>query len=229
VPPLTLSPPAPPGRGGHSPERFAEEAALVLPIEPGGVETGPGRVVVHVTEGFSVRLDALTAMLPRNAPFASQPVMRRHLGRTTADPMGGHRAPFVQLDGEGHVLVDSARTLSSLSLRESAFVYLREQNLVGFEGTVRYENGRLQSDAEEPIAMVQLSGRGAVVFEHHGSIRSIAVGAERPLTLRAKLVLGWTGRLLTHALSPREAPNQAHGFISFSGDGSVFVERETRP
>ena len=66
------------------------------------------------------------------------------------------------------------------------------------------------------------------MFEHQGSIRSIAVSAERPLNLRAKLVLGWTGRLLTHALSPQEAPHHAHGFISFSGDGSVFIEQESK-
>jgi uncharacterized protein (AIM24 family) len=207
---------------------MAEDAALVMSLEPGVIEVASGRVVVHVTEGFCVRLDALAAMMPKSAPFASQPLKRRHLGRTTEDPMGGHRAPFVQLDGAGHVLLDSERTLSNLSLGKTAFVYLREDNLVGFEATVRYENGRLQSDGDDPVAMVQLSGRGAVVFEHQGVIRGISVSAERTVDLRAKLVLGWTGRLLPHALSPREAPHQAHGFIRFSGDGSVFIETGAR-
>jgi hypothetical protein len=42
--------------------------------------------------------------------------------------------------------------------------------------------------------------------------------------LRNERVLGWTGRLLAHAVEQDSSPTQAPGFVSFAGDGAVLVD-----
>jgi hypothetical protein len=72
--------------------------------------------------------------------------------------------------------------------------------------------------------MVQLSGRGAVVFEVRHGLRAVEVGPERPLTVRADDVIGWTGRMLAQPLSADQAPGSLPGFVGFSGDGTVLLD-----
>jgi uncharacterized protein (AIM24 family) len=206
---------------------LVEECELALSASGSVMQVDPGRVVVAVGEGFCARLKAISAMLPTNGAFTSQVLTRRHLGRPTEEPMGGHTAPFVQLDGDGHLILDTNVLLTMIELDKTGFVYLRESSLVGFQVSVRHENGRLGTGPDEQVPMLQLSGRGAVLFQHKARLISLTVSAERSLSLRGDLVLGWTGRLLTQPLASKDAPNHAHGFVAFSGDGAVFIDGET--
>ncbi len=224
LPPLSLSPPV--SRGGEAsalPSELAEHSLLVFPTEAGAIQSDAHCLLVHVSEGFSARQNSIAALLPSGQPFTSSVVMRRFRGHETAEPMGGARTPFVALEGHGDLMLTAPRFLELVQI-QGGFVYLREAALVGFASTVRYEHGRLTAFGDEAVSMVQLSGRGVAVFERHGSLRTLAVRAEQPATVRARLVLGWTGRLLTQPLESKQAPNQAHGFVTFSGDGSVFLE-----
>jgi uncharacterized protein (AIM24 family) len=72
--------------------------------------------------------------------------------------------------------------------------------------------------------MVQLSGKGAVVFEVRQGLRALEVAPERPLTVRAEDVIGWTGRLLAQPLGGEQAPGSMPGFVGFSGDGTVLLD-----
>ncbi len=46
------------------------------------------------------------------------------------------------------------------------FVYLREGGVVGFDSSLRYENGRLPGSAgTDPVPMVQFSGYGLVMVQ----------------------------------------------------------------
>jgi len=104
------------------------------------------------------------------------------------------------------------------------FLYVREDHLLGFDSGVRHENGRLATSAVDAVAMVQLSGKGAVVFEARHSVRTLDVARERPLTVRAEDVIGWTGRLLAQPLAAEQAPGSLPGFVGFSGDGTVLLD-----
>ncbi|MGC4088573.1 MAG: AIM24 family protein [Polyangiaceae bacterium] len=117
----------------------------------------------------------------------------------------------------------SERELTLLTLT-GEFVYLREARLVAFDGLLRHENGRLPAADPGPVPMVQLSGKGVLVFEARRGLRALTVSAERSVTVRSASVLGWTGRLLGQAAPAEQALHIGAGFVSFSGDGAVLVD-----
>ncbi|HEU5076813.1 MAG TPA: hypothetical protein VFU02_21635, partial [Polyangiaceae bacterium] len=224
LPPLSLSPPlAKLGRRSLTLGELAEDSLLVFPGDAGVVQPSDKSLLVRVQEGFSVRQEAIGALLPRSAGFTSQPLMRRHRSQESSEPMGGHTTPFVALEGKGDLLLTAHHPLQAVQI-QGGFAYLRETALVGFESTVHYEHGRLSALGDEAVPIVQLSGRGVAIFERRAKLRTLPVRVEQPATVRARLVLGWTGRLLTQPTEPKRAPNHAHGFVAFSGDGAVFLE-----
>jgi len=224
LPPLSLSPPAAePGRRALTLSDLAEDSLLRFPSDPGIVQTSDKALLVRVREGFSVRQDTIGALLPRGPGFTSQPLMRRQRSQGGSEPMGGHTTPFVALDGQGDLILTARHPLVVVQI-QSGFAYLRESALVGFDSTVHYEHGRLSALGDEAVSIVQLSGRGLAVFERRSKLRTLPVRVEQPATVRARLVLGWTGRLLTQPMEAKRAPNHAHGFVAFSGDGAVFLE-----
>lgn len=228
LPPLSLSPP--PGRTPRAAAAtdLTAESLLALPQDVVVTQPSSRSLLVHVREGFGVRQDTLGALLPRNESFKSQVLMRRHRGHETSEPMGGHGTPFVLLEGAGHLVLKASLPIQILHV-QAGFVYVRESSLVCFESTVRYEHGRLSALGDEAVSIVQLSGRGVAAFERRGGLRSLAVSAEQPVTVRARLVLGWTGRMLTGPLEPKHAPNQVHGFVTFTGDGAIFLDVDDDP
>jgi uncharacterized protein (AIM24 family) len=224
LPPLSLSPAAPQLRAHDATaSELAEASLLLFPAERGVAQPSERCLLVHLTEGFCVRQDAIGALLPQTEHFSSSVVMRRHRGHETSEPMGGHSTPFVALGGRGDLLISTEAPIVAVRVKDG-FIYIRETSLLGFEATVRYEHGRLTALGDEAVTMVQLSGSGVAAFERRGRLSSLAVRAERPVVVRSRLVLGWTGRLLTQPVEASEAPNQAHGFVAFKGDGSVFLE-----
>jgi uncharacterized protein (AIM24 family) len=70
---------------------------------------------------------------------------------------------------------------------------------------------------------VQLRGDGAVLLETIGEILTLAVRAERSLSVRREVVLGWFGRLVPRAIAPADAPCGQRGLVSFAGEGRVLV------
>jgi len=224
LPPLSLSPAAPhPSRRPRTLAELAEDSLFMFPSDFGVTQPSEKSLLVQVREGFNVRQNAIGALLPRGPGFASQSLMRRHRAHETSEPMGGHTSPFVALEGQGDLVLTTRHPLQVVQI-QAGFAYLRETSLVGFESTVHYEHGRLSALGDEAVAIVQLSGRGVAVFERRGQLRTLPVRAEQSATVRARLVLGWTGRLLAQPMEPKRAPNHAHGFVAFSGDGAVFLE-----
>ncbi|HEY6726427.1 MAG TPA: tetratricopeptide repeat protein [Polyangiaceae bacterium] len=224
LPPLSLSPPvADVGRRALTLEELAQDSLLLFPSDAGVVQPSDRSLLVRVREGFSVRQETIGALLPRGPGFTSQPLMRRQRSQGGSEPMGGHTSPFVALEGQGDLVLTARHALQVVQI-QGGFAYLRESALVGFESTVHYEHGRLSALGDEAVSIVQLSGRGVAVFERRAKLRTLPVRAEQPATVRARLVLGWTGRLLTQPMEPKRAPNHAHGFVAFSGDGAVFLE-----
>jgi uncharacterized protein (AIM24 family) len=129
------------------------------------------------------------------------------------------------LEGSGLITLNASlgRQITTLEL-SGEFVYFREAVVIGFDGSVRYENGRLPGSGGDPVPMVQFSGQGMVLVQSERPPASVVVSAERPLIARAERVIGWTGRLLAHAVEPDASPTHAAGFVSFGGEGAVLVD-----
>jgi tetratricopeptide (TPR) repeat protein len=193
--------------------------------EPLVVAASRRSALVEVTESWSVRSDAVRGLLARGAAFSNTPLNRRMRGRELPEPLGGPGSPWVLLSGIGQILVGAApeRELSALELTDT-FVYVRESCLVAFAGSARHENGRLPSGGGEPIAMVQITGRGTVLIESRKPPRVLEVTENQKLAVRADDVVGWIGRLLGHPLELESAPLKTPGFVAFSGSGSVLVD-----
>jgi hypothetical protein len=66
------------------------------------------------------------------------------------------------------------------------------------------------------------------VFSHQ-PVHTVAVAPERPLLLRAGLVVGWFGQLTSRSVPPIESPAGLVGMTSFSGRGTVLVDASPRP
>lgn len=196
-------------------------------LEAGGRthKTPEGLVHVSVHETFAVRSDRLRALRPELTGLSGKPLKRRLRGRELDEEFGGATAGWTLLEGTGSLLLEpsSERELTLLGLG-GEFVYLREARLVGFDGSLRHENGRLPAADPGPVPMVQLAGNGVLVFEARRSLRALAVSAERGVTVRAASVLGWTGRLLGQALAAEQTLPLGAGFVVFSGDGAVLVD-----
>jgi Flp pilus assembly protein TadD len=206
------------------PTTLARKFLVLFPETPGIAGTDDGQVVATSETTFHVRLTRVRAFLPKQNDLGAHPIWRRARGRDLDEPLGGTAAPFVALEGAGCFVLAPEAGLELVAVQLThEFLYICENFLVAFEAGVRHENGRLPNTDGEPTRLVQLSGQGGVVFETRPSLRALEVSAERPLLVRGRDVVGWTGRLLTQPLAVDEAPARSSGLLRFSGDGAVFL------
>jgi hypothetical protein len=233
VPALTPTIP-PPGAPEAQPAEFTPPvpvsalAAQGLLGAPEGLHVAlraDGLLLVRIEENFTARVDTVRAIVPGGRPMNTTIVRRRVRGRELEEPLGGLGAPLVSFEGKGTLALCVAEPRRSIAVQlGDEFLYVREEHLIGFDAGVRHENGRLATGAVDAVAMVQLSGRGAVVFETRHGLRAVEVAPDRPLTVRAEDVVGWTGRMLAQPLGADQAPGSLPGFIGFSGDGTVLLD-----
>jgi uncharacterized protein (AIM24 family) len=182
--------------------------------------------VVHVEESLTVRTSAVRALLPEAQPFEASPAYRRARGRQLDELLGGVEAALGRLEGKGRVVLgvtESDARLAALMLVPGELFYVREDFLVGFEGSLRHESGRLARGDSGQYPVVQLAGEGAVVLQVGGLLHALEVSEPAHVTVTDSQVVGWTGRLLPRSLEASGAPGGGRGFVGFSGTGSVFV------
>ena len=149
---------------------------------------------------------------------------RQVKGKPTGESFGGASSPVVHATGEGQLVLGPrpGRKLSSFTL-EDDMCFVREEVLLGFDGELAFENGRLATGEGEFVAVVQLRGHGTVILEAIGETLTLEVQGSRGLSVRREVVLGWFGRLVPRALAPSEAPCGQRGLVSFAGEGRVLV------
>jgi uncharacterized protein (AIM24 family) len=173
-----------------------------------------------------VRFDELGALVPSGDPFVTKPALRRVRGQQSDEAIGAHAVPVLTVQGNGHAIVTPivGRLLHAVSLTDD-HLYLREDRTVAFASTLNYENGRMKA-ADEAVPLIQLTGSGPVMFDSRAPVRCLIVSAERSVVVRADLVVGWVGRLLSQPVPSEHAPHHTHGFVSLAGDGKVILEAE---
>lgn len=178
------------------------------------VKTAPGT-------GFSARLEAMRAS---SNGLTMKMLERQAKGKPTGESFGGVGSPIVQVSGDGQLVLAprAGRKISSFIL-EDDMCFVREEVLLGFDGELTFENGRLATGDGEFVAIVQLRGRGPVLMEAIGEILTLEVQASRGIGVRREVILGWFGRLVPRALPTSEAPCGQRGLVSFAGEGRVLV------
>jgi hypothetical protein len=210
--------------------KLTQDARLIFPADPGAVTHTSGLVLVRIGESFGARLQAIRAMGPDSHGFKSAPLPRRARMRPLDEPLGGAASPMVLLTGAGYLALAPRPEHRLVPIRlDGEFVYVREACLVGFDGALSYENGRLAAFEGDAVSMVQVRGRGCVVIEIAAPIASVEVQSDHTAILARTIVLGWTGRLLPTELPAEEAPAGVRGLVSFAGEGTVLISTKAMP
>jgi uncharacterized protein (AIM24 family)/DNA-binding SARP family transcriptional activator len=206
--------------------QLTEDSIIAFPTA-GSVVVHPSGVALVRTApdtGFAARLEALRV----SSNALTMKLLERHVkGKPTGESFGGVGSPLVHATGDGQLVLAprAGRKLSSFTLEPGThdMCFVREEVLLGFDGELVFENGRLATGEGEFVAVVQLRGKGAVLLEAIGEILTLEVQGSRGLSVRREVVLGWFGRLVPRALAPSEAPCGQRGLVSFAGEGRVLV------
>jgi uncharacterized protein (AIM24 family) len=150
---------------------------------------------------------------------------RRLRGRDLEEHFGGATEAMGWYEGTGHVVLAAADGARLLAMQlDDQLLYLREERVVAFAGSVRYENGRLNQGESAPVPMVQLSGLGWTVLESPGPVRVLDVLPRAGVLVVADRVVGWSGRLLPRPARADEAPASGQRYVRFSGEGQLWLE-----
>lgn len=203
---------------------LAAQSSVDFPSKGGLVLHPSGVALVRTVDGapgFAARLEAVRA----SANSLTMKLLERQMkGKPTGESFGGVGSPMVHASGDGQLMLAprAGRKLSSFVLSDE-MCFVREEVLLGFEGELAYENGRLATGEGEFVSVVQLRGKGAVVLESIGEIITLKVKPNKGISVRREVILGWFGRLVPRALAPSEAPCGQRGLVSFAGEGRVLV------
>ena len=200
--------------------------ARLLDAPRGAAErTAEGLVLLRAEHGFAVRRERLRAVSQEAGGIEPVSLRRRVRHRETDEPFAGPSGGFTKLFGSGFVVLEppADRELLVIDLGDEQ-LYLRESRLVAFHGALQYENGRLPVGETAPLSMVQLKGQGEIVVEVSRRLSALRVVPERAVTVRAATVLGWTGRVVGQAPPSPQSGLWISGAVSFSGEGTLFVD-----
>ena len=202
----------------------ADQQRIPLPARD-AAQVSETLVVVRVQRSAAAHPRGVRAVLTDTEPFKRSALRRRLRGRDLEEPFGGVGGAMGWYEGSGHLVLSAAAQarLMALQLDEHP-LYLREECVVAFAGSVRYENGRLNQGDSEPVPMVQLSGQGWVVFEATGCVRVLDVLAQTSAIVEADRVVGWSGRLLPRPARPDEGPATGRRFVVFAGEGQLWLQ-----
>jgi hypothetical protein len=206
--------------------RLAVEAALVFPERPRVAVHADGAVLVRIEKSFNARSDCLRAMAP-DRPGALRSAVLRRRGRSVLsdEPLGSITGLFATIEGFGKLVLGAPEPLVPLvTTIDGEPLYVREARLLGFDGSVEHEAGRLPLGEGEYAGVVHLAGSGYVVIATRGRVSGLEVASDRPVQVRHDRLIGWAGRLLAHPVAADEAPAQIRGLISLSGAGTVFFD-----
>lgn len=229
VPVLSSEVPEPMPRGPSgavSLEQLVRAGALLPPEDAGVLLRGRRRAVVRFDVSFALRTSALRALSGPERPPVASPMYRRARGREGDEPLGGFAQPLTLLEGSGSAVVTTADERTILAVRlDDEFLYVREPSLLGFDGTMSYEVGRLLLGDDDRVPVVQLSGKGVALLEVAEPPDAVEVRAEEPVLARGHEVLGWIGRLLPRPADGDRVPRGTGPLVSFSGDGTVLLCR----
>jgi Flp pilus assembly protein TadD/uncharacterized protein (AIM24 family) len=165
-----------------------------------------------VDDEAHLRADATLAA----AGIRWEPAFRRVQGRKSGAPLGTGRAPFYRAVGPGEVWVAGAPQRWMPLALEDDVLYVREDRVLAFEGTLSWEAGAIPGDGTR---MLQFRGRGCVVLELDGPPAAVKVTDARPVLIASNRLVGWIGRLVAHKQhAPRTSPLE----LACEGDGVLL-------
>lgn len=193
------------GEGEASPFAVNEDSVLV---------TVRGELLVRTAGmiGFTGSLDF-------------RPEFKRFRGRVTDRPFGEASERVQRVLGTGAAwLAREGRRFLAVSLGDEG-AYLREPMVFGFEEQVNFENGRVPSEVAPDLDLVHLAGVGQVLLSLPGTLRSLEVQAESPVTVPLEHWVGWQGQIAPRVLAmPWDHPRGGAALaVELTGEGFALL------
>jgi uncharacterized protein (AIM24 family) len=188
---------------------------------------GNGHFSAFVEGELLTRLEGLVAW---SGALQFQPEPKRIRGRVSEQSFGQGPGQLVRASGQGVLFLEapSARSFLAVELGDEG-VYVREECLFAFEEAVAFENGKVPSDEAPDLDLVYLSGRGRVVLSLSGTLRSVAVAQEVPVTVPLSHLVGWQGKVSPRVVSlPAEEGQSPRVAVELSGEGFALIALPVR-
>jgi len=122
---------------------------------------------------------------------------RREQGRLGETPLGEADGAFLRFEGEGEVVLAAPHGVPVTLALDDDILYLRMHRLLAFDADVLWEAGRIP---RTDLDMVQFRGDGRVVMALVGHPTAIKVTPQHPVTVSARSLVGWAGRIVARGL-----------------------------
>ncbi len=185
---------------------------------PFGVGSG-GDLFVQTPPEVVARVDGLVAVQGR---FDTQPVLRQRRGQELEDLLGGDKPLMRWHPGACAVIRPAAGERFRVLKLMDDVLYIRETNLVAFEGVLEFESASFPLGGE-PVSLTQLHGSGAVVLSVTEPPKAVPVREQAEVRVDPDHLIGWTGRLFPNLLDGTAPYSAAAPPLSFQGDGVVLI------
>jgi hypothetical protein len=213
--------------GGTAPRPLSELATeeLVRPAdsnEPFEIAPG-GALIMRVTDKLMTRLDGVHVT---GGDLNYEPATRRSRGHQTDERFDYGGSPLVTVAGDGYlVAVPDKRQFTAVQLDDD-ILYLREDLVFAFEGTLRWENGNVPG-LRGKLPVVQFRGDGALVLRTTRPLVRVKLATNAVILVDAARIAGWIGRVIPRAVVPGETGSLnplGAMCIECTGEGIVLVE-----
>lgn len=203
------------------------ELAPTLELFSGAVappfELRPEGVAITVDGELLTRIDGLVMV---TGAVKYEPELKRFRGRTTEQAFGEGSERMLRANGRGVMVVaapEKHRFVAVELAEESA--YFREEVVYAFEEPLMFENGRVPSETTGDLDLVHLRGKGKILLQLQGALRTHQVRMDDPVTVPMKRLVGWFGNV-TPKLVPlalEESGKLVKGGAELSGEGFVLL------
>lgn len=219
--------PPPPVRtpaGGTSPRPLSELATEELVRPADGDEpielAANGSLILRITDRLMTRLAGVHAT---GGDLAFEPATRRIRGHQTEERFDHGASPLHVVTGRGYlVAVPDAAPFAAVALDDD-ILYLREDLVFAFEGSLRWENGHVPG-LRGKLPVVQFRGDGAIALRLPRPLVRIKLPPQGMLLIAADRLAGWIGRVIPRAVVPPEGGPLGTLCVECTGEGIVLIE-----
>jgi hypothetical protein len=219
TPPPTLT------KAGGTPPRPLSELAteeLVRPAdsdEPFEIAPG-GSLIMRVTDRLMTRLEGVHVT---GGDLVYERATRRSRGHQTQERFDYGGTPLFTVSGDGYLVAVPGKRQFSAVLLDDDILYLREDLVFAFEGSLRWENGNVPG-LRGKLPIVQFRGDGALVLRTQRPLVRVKLTTSGDVLVDAARIAGWIGRVIPRAVVPAENGPLGAMCIECTGEGIVLVE-----
>ena len=184
-----------------------------------------GALLVRVTERVITRLDGVFVT---GGELAFEPATRRSRGHQTEERIDYGGTPMVAATGTGYLLaLPGDQTFVPITLDDD-ILYVREDLLFAFEGTLRWETGHVPG-LRGQMPVVQFRGDGSLVLRLAKPLVRVKLPAQGVVYVDVTRLGGWIGRVIPRAVVPAAGGPLGELGIECTGEGIVLVEPSGAP